>query len=128
VAQNKPRTRESGSIADTVARLALWASRSGRGFARVEYHSEFARSEVDRQLEETLRNRKVPDHRIELPVRHPPSDVMRTLLERLEQLEPAVVSVTGFATVVPDDSRREFLGLLTWNRERLAECNHRQIW
>jgi tetratricopeptide (TPR) repeat protein len=128
VARNKPKAREPGSIADTVARLALWASRPGRGFARVEYHSEFSRSEVDRQLGETLRNRKVPYHWIELPVGRPPSDVMRTLLERLEQLEPAVVSITGFATAVPDALRRDFLGYLTWNRENLTACNHRQIW
>ncbi|MGP0066444.1 MAG: tetratricopeptide repeat protein [Isosphaeraceae bacterium] len=43
-------------------------------------------------------------------------------------MEPAVVSITGLVTAVPDDSLPEFLGHLTWNRERLAGYNHRQIW
>ena len=128
MARNKPKTRESGSIADTVTRLTLWARRPARGFARVEFHSEYARAEADGRLGEALQREDVPYHRIELPVNRAPEEVARTLLERLQDLEPAVVSITGFATAVPDASRRDFLGLLTWNRENLAACNHRQIW
>jgi tetratricopeptide (TPR) repeat protein len=128
VARNRPKAREPGSIADVVARLVLWASRPARGFARVEFHSEYARAEADRRLGETLQREDVPYHRIELPVNGAPSGVVRTLLQRLQDLEPAAVSITGFATAVPDGSRREFLGLLTWNRENFAACNHRQVW
>jgi tetratricopeptide (TPR) repeat protein len=128
VARNKSKTRELGSIAETVARLVLWGSRPQRGFARVEYHSEFARSEADRHLGEALRNQGIPNHQIALLVGRRPIDVMRTLLESLEPLEPAVVSIKGFAAAVPLGLRREFLGLLTLNRERLAACNHRQVW
>ncbi len=117
-----------GSIAHTVARLSLWGRRAPRGFARVEYHSEYARSEADRRLGEALRDENVPYHRIALPVRSNPSQAMRSLLEQLEALEPAVVSITGFATAVPEEAWPEFLGHLTWHRETLAGLNHRQIW
>jgi tetratricopeptide (TPR) repeat protein len=128
VARSSSNTLEPGTIADSVAHLAVWARRAPRGFARVEYHSEFARSEADRRLEETLQQQKISYQRIELSVYRSPSEAMGTLLSRLGELEPAVVSITGFATAVPDDSRLEFLGHLTWNRERLAGFNHRQIW
>ena len=49
-----------GTIADTVAHLALWARLAPRGFARVEYHSEFARSETDRRLGEALQDEDDP--------------------------------------------------------------------
>ena len=118
---------EPGTIADTVAHLAL-GRLAPRGISRVEYHTEFSRSETDRRLGETLQDAKIPYHRIALPVRRPPSEVMGRLLAQLEAPEPAVVSITGFVTAVPDDAWREFLGHLTWNRERLAGFNHRQIW
>jgi tetratricopeptide (TPR) repeat protein len=128
VARTKTKLLKPGTIADTVARLALWARLAPRGFARVEYHTEFSRAETDRRLAETLQVEKIPYHRIALPVRRPPSEVMGGLLAQLEALESTVVSITGFATAVSDDAWREFLGHLTWNRERLAGFNHRQVW
>jgi tetratricopeptide (TPR) repeat protein len=128
VGRSKSKTLKPGTIADTVARLALWGRLTPRGFARVEYHSEFSRTETDRRLGETLQDEGVPYHRIALRIRSTPSEAMGSLLEQLEALEPAVVSITGFATAVPDEAWREFLGHLTWNRERLAGFNHRQIW
>ena len=128
VARNHRKTLQPGSIADTVGLLAVWARHAPRGFARVEFHSEYARAEAERKLGEFLQPEAVPYHRIELPVRRTPSEVVRALIAGLESLGPAVVSITGFASAVAEDARTEFLGLLTWNRENLAEFNHRQIW
>jgi tetratricopeptide (TPR) repeat protein len=128
VARSEPNRLKAGTIADSVARLALWARRAPRGFARVEYHSEFARSEADRRLGVALGDENLPYHQIALPVRSTPSGAMNALLKQLQAREPAVVSITGFATAVPEEAWPEFLGHLTWNRERLAGFNHRQIW
>jgi tetratricopeptide (TPR) repeat protein len=128
VARNHRKTQQPGSIADTVGLLAVWARNAPRGFARVEFHSEYARAEAERKLGEILQPEAVPYHRIELPVRGTPSEVVSALIAGLESLGPAVVSITGFASAVAEDARDEFLGLLTWNRENLAEFNHRQIW
>jgi len=119
---------EPGTIADTVAHLAVWARHAPRGLARVEFHSEYARAEADRRLGEALHEQNISYYQIKLPVRRSPSEVVRTMLESLARLEPGVVSITGFATACGDDSRAAFLGALTLNRENLAEHNLRQIW
>jgi tetratricopeptide (TPR) repeat protein len=128
VARGDVKTRIPGSIADTVARLEVWAGRAPRGLARVVFHSEHARAEADRLLGEAMRSRSVPYHPIKLPVRHSPSEVVRTLLEGLARLEPGVVSITGFATACADRDRAAFLGALTLNRDNLAGFPLRQVW
>ncbi len=128
MARTDPKTTEPGTIADTVAHLGVWARHAPRGLARVEFHSEYARAEADRRLGETLHQENIPYHQIKLPVRRSPSEVVRTLRESLARLEPGVVSITGFATACPDDSRALFLGALSLNRENIAEHNLRQIW
>jgi len=119
---------EPGSIADTVAHLALWAGRPTRGLARVEYHSEYTRAEASRRLGEIASREKIPYHEIQLPSRRSPSEALRTLLQSLASLEPGIVSITGLATACADAARAGFLRALTFNRENLAEFNLRQIW
>jgi tetratricopeptide (TPR) repeat protein len=128
VARNDPKAIEPGSIADTVARLAVWAGRPTRALARVEYHSEYTRAEAARRLSDIAHRGNIPYNEIELPIRHSPSEILGTILERLASLEPGIVSITGFATACPEESRAEFLGALTFNRENLTEFSHRQIW
>jgi tetratricopeptide (TPR) repeat protein len=128
VAPSNPKTMGPGSIADTVAHLALWAGRPTRALARVEYHSEYTRVEVARRLGEIARRENIPFHEIQLPSRRSPSEVLRTLLEILASLEPGVVSIAGFATACADAARANFLGALASKREKLAEFNLRQIW
>lgn len=117
-----------GSIDGTVARLAVWARRAPRGFAHVEYHSEFARAEVDRRLGEVLVREQVPYHHIELPIRVTPSQAGRYLAEHLERIETGTVSITGLATAVADEDRRGLLEILSVRREVLAEFGLCQIW
>ncbi|MHB1555911.1 MAG: tetratricopeptide repeat protein [Isosphaeraceae bacterium] len=117
-----------GSIDETVARLAVWARRAPRGFAHVEYHSEFARAEADRRLGEVLSREQVPYHHIDLPVRVTPSQAGRYLAEHLERIETGTVSITGLATAVADEDRRGLLEILSVRREVLAEFGLRQIW
>ena len=108
--------------------LAVWARARPRGFAHVEYHSEYARAEADRRLGEVLLREKVPYHHVELPVRVTPSQAGRYLLENLEKIESAAVSITGFATAVAEEERRDFLAILSVRREVLAEFGLCQIW
>jgi tetratricopeptide (TPR) repeat protein len=128
VARSRTKTAGPGSIADTVAHLAVWARRAPRGFAHVEYHSEYARAEADRRLGEELRREKIPYHHIELPVRVTPSQAGRSLMDDLERIESGVVSITGFTTAVVEEDRRDFLAILSVRREALAELGLRQIW
>jgi tetratricopeptide (TPR) repeat protein len=128
VARSKSKTPGPGSIADTVAMLAIWARPAAHGFARVEYHSEYARAEADRRLGEALLREEVPYHHVELPVRVTPSQAGRYLLEHLEAIESGAVSITGFATAVAEEDRREFLAILSVRREVLAEFGLCQIW
>jgi tetratricopeptide (TPR) repeat protein len=128
VARSKLETTGPGSIADTVAHLAIWARRAPRGFAHVEYHSEYARAEADRQLGEILLGEKIPHHHVELPVRVTPSEAGWYLLEELEKIKSGVVSITGFATAVVEEGRRDFLAILSVRREILNELGLRQIW
>lgn len=117
-----------GSIDETVARLAVWARRAPRGFAHVEYHSEYARAEADRRLGEILSREQVPYHHIKLPVRVTPSQAGRYLAEHLEQIDAGTVSITGIATAVAEDDRRGFLEILSVRRELLAEFGLCQVW
>ena len=128
VARSKSKKAGPGSIADTVAMLAVWARHAPRGFARVEYHSEYARAEADRRLGEALLREEVPYHHVELPVRVTPSQAGRYLLEHLEAIESGAVSITGFATAVAEEDRRDFLAILSVRREVLAELGLCQIW
>lgn len=126
--RSDPRKTGPGSIDETVARLAVWARRAPRGFAHVEYHSEYARAEADRRLGEILLRQQVPYHHIELPVRMTPSQAGRYLAEHLERIEAGTVSITGIATAVAEEDRRGFLEILSVRRELLAEFGLCQVW
>lgn len=128
MARNDPKKTGRGSIADVVAHLAIWARRAPRGFAHVEYHSEYARVEADRRLGEVLLREQVPYHHVELPVWVTPSQAGRYLLEHLEKIESGTVAITGFATAVAEEDRRDFLAILSVRREVLAELGLCQIW
>ncbi len=128
MARSKRDATRPGSIADTVAHLAVWARNAPRGFAHVEYHSEYARAEADRRLGEILHREEIPYHHVDLPVRVTPSQAGWHLLENLEKIESGVVSITGFATAVVEEDRRDFLAILSVRREVLAELGLRQIW
>jgi tetratricopeptide (TPR) repeat protein len=128
VARNKSARTGPGSIDDTVARLAVWARRAPRGFSRVEYYSEYARAEADRRLGEVLHREGIPFHRVALPIRVTPSQAGRYLLEHLEAIESGTVSITGLATAVAEEDRRDLLAILSVRREVLAELGLCQIW
>lgn len=117
-----------GSIADVVAQLAVWARRAPWGFARVEYHSEHARAEVDRRLGEILLREQVPYHHVSLPVRVTPSQAWRSLIEQLETIDSGTVSIAGLVTAVPEEIRRDWLATLSARREVLAELRLCLIW
>ena len=87
-----------------------------------------ARAEADRRLGEVLIREEVPYHHVELPVRVTPSHAGRYLLEHLETIESGTVSITGFATAVAEEDRRDFLAILSVRREVLAELGLCQIW
>ena len=57
-----------------------------------------------------------------------PSQAGRYLIEHLETIESGTVSITGFATAVAEEDRRDFLAILSVRREVLAEFGLRQIW
>ena len=117
-----------GSIADTAARLEVWAQHAPRGLARVRFDSEFARLAVVRLLADRLGVEEIPVHEIALPPRRSPAETVRTLIDRLSGLEPGVASISGFATAFPVDGLVDFLRVLNFSRERLADFPLRQIW
>lgn len=118
----------TGSIADVVARLALWGRRAPKGLARVEFVSDFSRQEVVSELRAALLQH-IPFHEIELPFQEPAVKVVRFLRERLRELPPGVVSITGFATAFPASfPLQDALDVLNFSRERLADFPLCQIW
>lgn len=121
-----------GSVADTVARLFLWARRAPKGLARVEYDNEFSRRAVVNELRQKCEAGGIPFHEIDLPVRRSAADVVRFLDARLGTLvEPGrgVVSVGGLATAFnPNVSLLDSLRVLNFNRDRLARFALCQIW
>ncbi|HEV8715352.1 MAG TPA: FxSxx-COOH system tetratricopeptide repeat protein [Candidatus Binatia bacterium] len=118
-----------GSIEDIVARLTLWNRRAPKGLARVEFDSEFARKRVINGLRLALAEAGIPFHEIDLPVHKPAPQVVRELVDQLNTLVPGVVSITGFATVFPDEtSLEDSLRIFNFNREELARPALRQIW
>ncbi len=118
----------TGSVTDVAARLALWGRRAPKGLARVEFVSDFSRQEVVSQLCNTLPQDKSL-HEIELPFQQPTLAVVHFLRERLRELPPGIVSITGFATAFADDcSLADSLRALNFHRENLAQFPLCQIW
>lgn len=123
-----------GSIADTVARLFLWARRAPKGLAQVEYDNEFARRAVVDDLRQKCEAAGIPFHEIDMPVYWPAADVVHFLNAELNLLareiqSGGVVSLHGFATAFsPDLPLIESLRVLNFNRDRLARFPLCQIW
>ena len=116
------------SVADVAARLALWARRAAKGLARVEFISDFSRRDTVTALRAAL-PASLPVHEIKLPFQKPPLEVVHFLRERLRELPPGIVSVTGFAAAFSADCPLEdALRVLNFHREELAQFPLRQIW
>jgi len=129
VAQNDSPDLIAGTIADTAARLALWARRAPSGLARVEFTSEFPRQRVVDRLRADLDAQGIPFHEIALPRRWPAVEVVRELMARLGSLDAGVVSIAGFATAFTVDvPLADSLRILNYNRENLALVPLRQVW
>jgi tetratricopeptide (TPR) repeat protein len=114
----------SGSIADVAARLLLWARRSGKGLALVEYSSEFSRQRVVERVEAELGGAVVQT--IALLRQGSAADAVQDLVDRLAAVpEGSVVWVTGFAGAF---EQVDGLRILNFNREALAAFPVRQVW
>lgn len=128
MAQTETPSLPVGSIANVAARLALWARRAPKGLARVEFISDFSRRDAVTALHAAL-PQSLPVHEIELPFQKPPLEVVHFLRERLRELPPGIVSVTGFAAAFSADCPLEdALRVLNFHREELAQFPLRQIW
>ena len=120
---------KSGSVDDIVARLILWGRRAPKGFARIEFDSEFARKRVVNVIRFEFDKESIPFYEIELPFYLSASEVVRDLTEKLTALESGVVSINGFATAFSEEVPLEdALQVFNFNRETLARPNLRQIW
>jgi tetratricopeptide (TPR) repeat protein len=114
----------AGSIADVAARLLLWARRSGKGLALVEYSSEFSRQRVVEGVEAELGGAVVET--IALLRQGSAADAVQDLADRLAQVPAgAVVWVTGFASAF---EQVDGLRILNFNREAWAAFPVRQVW
>jgi tetratricopeptide (TPR) repeat protein len=120
-----PELSETGSINDIKKRLLLWAKRSPKGLARIEFSSEFSRQKV---LEE-MRESGIILHEIVLPSQQEAIVVVEKLLEELNQIESGLVSVTGFSTAFTNKvPLEESIRVLNFHRDRLVSPNLNQIW
>ncbi len=128
MAQIEAPSPPAGSIADVAARLALWTRRAPKGLARVEFVSDFSRRDAVTALRAALPE-SLSVHEIELPFQKPPLEVVHFLRERLRELPPGIISVTGFAAAFSADCPLEdALRVLNFHREELAQFPLRQIW
>jgi tetratricopeptide (TPR) repeat protein len=120
---------EASNGAEVLQRLLLWARREGRGLARVEYSSEFARLRLEQRLQAALAEAGVAFTVVTLPSLQSATAVMEALLEQLGQVPSGVVSVTGFATAFDSQTPlKDALRVLNFNREAIAALPLRQIW
>jgi tetratricopeptide (TPR) repeat protein len=120
---------EASNGVEVLQRLLLWARREGRGLARVEYSSEFARLRLEQRLQAALAEVGVAFTVVTLPPLQSATEVMEALLEQLGQVSGGVVSVTGFATAFDSQTPlKDALRVLNFNREAIAAFHLRQIW
>lgn len=120
---------ETGSINDIKNRLLLWAKRSPKGLARVEFSSEFSRQKVLDEMTATLAESKIKLHEIVLPSQQEAIVVVEKLLEQLNQIDSGLVSVTGFSTAFTNKvPLEESIRVLNFHRDRLVAPNLNQIW
>lgn len=123
-----------GSIADTVARLFLWARRAPKGLAQVEYDNEFARRAVMKELRQRCEAGGITFHEIDLPLRCDAAYVIQFLDAEMDALTDdvegsGVVSLNGLATAFnPNVPLMDSLRVLNFNRDRLARFPLCQVW
>jgi tetratricopeptide (TPR) repeat protein len=119
----------SGTTAYAVARLARWGQLASDGLARVEFVNGFTRQHVVAALRDCLQEVGVPLHEVVLSSTGSAEEIVDDLVRQLRNLEPGVISLSGFETAFPDDGRRvDSVRILNANRERLALHPLRQIW
>lgn len=129
MAQSKITELKTGSVAEVSQRLALWLRRSPKGFARVEYSSEFSRQQVMGKLQAQLQEQHIPLCEIQLLTYRSPDEVVGNLLEQLSQIPSGAVSITGFSTAFHHQTPLpDALRVLNFNRERLVALPLNQIW
>lgn len=117
-----------GTVPYVAERLWLWARRTEKGFAHVEFMSEVARREVMHQLREKLAQTNTPLHEVTLSRHSSPLTLVQDLLEQLQKLKPGVVSINGFERTFLNGRNYQDLVYLNFNREKLAAPLLRQIW
>lgn len=124
-----PELSETGSINDIKKRLLLWAKRSPKGLARVEFSSEFSRQSVLEEMRTTLADSEISLYEIVLPSLQEPIVVVEKILEELNQIKSGLVSITGFSTAFTNKvSLEESIQILNFQRDRLVAPNLNQIW
>ena len=124
-----PEILETGSINDIKKRLLLWAKRSPKGLARVEFSSEFSRQRVLEEMRTTLADSEISLYEIVLLSQQEPIVVVEKLLEELNQVKSGLVSITGFLTAFTNKvSLEESIRILNFQRDRLVAPSLNQIW
>lgn len=124
-----PELLETGSINDIKKRLLLWAKRSPKGLARVEFSSEFSRQKVLEEMRASLAESRITLHELVLPSQQEAIVVVEKLLEELNQIESGLVSITGFSTAFTNKvPLEESIRILNFHRDRFVAPNLNQIW
>ncbi len=120
----------TGTIADTVARLALWCRRADHGFIRAIFYDGRSREAAVRQLENQLTHRNVSFHRLDLPPAASADALALRLADELARLGPGVVSLTGFERSLPTSGPTLEAALLALNsrRENFVVPGQHTIW
>ena len=120
---------ETGSIKDISDRLVLWAQRSPKGLARIEFASDVSQQRVISKMRSHLEILGIAFYEISLLRQQDPETVVVKLLAELNQIPTGVVSITGFATAFTNKiPLEESLRILNFNRERLVAPTLNQIW
>lgn len=121
-----------GSVAAVHARLALWCRRVAQGFALVESTDAAMSRRVWDLLRKSLAEAGLSFGDIALSPSVTAAGeqaVALTLVELLDQRSEDVVSIFGLAEALPTGKDLpEALYRLSFQRERLAQKGHRQIW
>jgi tetratricopeptide (TPR) repeat protein len=119
-----------GSIAEVVARLTLWCTRSDHGFIRITFDDGRARDVVVRQLQSALQGKVAAFHRLDLPRAATPQILAQRLEEALHRLGPGVVSITGIEASLPPTAQAadEALRSLNAAREAFVVPGQHTLW
>ena len=109
-----------GSIADVLARLELWCTRSDHGFIRITYDDGAARDQVVKRLEKALQGKVAAFHRLHLGPAATPQILAERLVSELKRLGPGVVSITGIEASLPPTAEATEAALRSLNAAREA--------